>query len=402
MALTAINQSANDTFPAKSNGVERTVGLGNVPADFGNATAVDITVDGSLTGFNNDESCELDVWVETPGGTLLASDASSWKQVQSRSSDGSFTTSALSFNTINTTADKADWDGALLRYRQTITGVNMGADSVSYTTTTTTDLDITYDVTSGPEEFFETIAATSSGVATLTKVSSFKRVISAASNGVALLDKGLVLSKAITATASNIAAVLNIKSYLRTISAISIGLAALTKGLVFQKAIAATGIGIAALSLSSVVSVSVSAVATGIAVISGLTLFSILIAASSTGSVGLSKRIGKTIQAIASGNTTLLKEITKTITATAAGVASITKQITKTFLVVAVGVPIVLGGLVVLHAINAISAGVAIVNENFIIKVGISFTLITGIFRKVFKNIWRKVFRNIKDDQDGG
>lgn len=150
MASTTINQAANDTFPAKSNGIERTVGLGNVPADFGNATAVDITVDGSLTGFDNDASCELDVWVETSGAVLLASDASSWKQVQSRSSNGSFTTSVLSFSTINTTANKADWDGALLRYRQTITGINMGADSVSYTTTTTTDLDITYDIAAAP------------------------------------------------------------------------------------------------------------------------------------------------------------------------------------------------------------------------------------------------------------
>ncbi len=150
MASTTINQSSNDTFPTKSNGTERTVGLGNVPADFGNATAVDITVDGSLTGFDNDTSCELAVFIETSGAVLLASDSGGFKQVQSRSSDGSFTTSALSFDTINTTADKADWDGAVLRYRQTITGVNMGADSVSYTTTTTTDLDITYDIAEVP------------------------------------------------------------------------------------------------------------------------------------------------------------------------------------------------------------------------------------------------------------
>lgn len=152
MAAAALFQSANDSFAAKDNGVERTVGLGNTPADFTTATAVTITVDGSLTGFNDDTSCELDAWVETSGGTLLASDASTWKQIQSRSSNGSFTTSALSFSTINTTATKTDWDGAVIRYRQSITGISMGPDSVAYTTTTTTQVDVTYTPAAVPDD----------------------------------------------------------------------------------------------------------------------------------------------------------------------------------------------------------------------------------------------------------
>ena len=102
MAVTTINQSANDTFPTKSNGTEQTVGLGNTPVDFDAPTAVTVTVDGSLVGYNNDGSIDLDVWIETAGAVLLASNSGGFLEVQNRTSDGAFTTAALTLNTVNT------------------------------------------------------------------------------------------------------------------------------------------------------------------------------------------------------------------------------------------------------------------------------------------------------------
>lgn len=144
MAVANLAQGANDTFPTKSNGTERTVALGNTPASFSTATAVSIDVEYSLAGYDNDDYIDLDVWIETSGAVLLASETSSWKKVDSRTSNtGTTTSGTLTFNTVNTTADKADWDGAVLRYRQTL-GANMGADSAAYTTTTNTQVDVTY------------------------------------------------------------------------------------------------------------------------------------------------------------------------------------------------------------------------------------------------------------------
>ena len=133
MATAAVNVGSV-TFVAKDNGVERTAVVGTIPADFFNATNVTLSVVFSLAGYNNDTNIDLDVWIETSGGVKLASNSGSWRLLASRTSNATnLLLDFQSFNTINTTATKADWDGALIRYRQTIVA-DMGTDAAFYTT----------------------------------------------------------------------------------------------------------------------------------------------------------------------------------------------------------------------------------------------------------------------------
>jgi hypothetical protein len=145
MATATLDQQASATQAAKATNVYINTALSDTPADFGNLTAATVTVDGSMTGFNNDTSWELYITIwDSTGVTPYASEI----QVQSRSSDGSFTTSAigLTITAAGLAASKANWDAALIGMMQDVTGSSMGADSVVYETTTSTDLDITYDV----------------------------------------------------------------------------------------------------------------------------------------------------------------------------------------------------------------------------------------------------------------
>ena len=150
MATTNLTQSTQIQFSTKDNGVELTSGLSNTAADFTTATAASIDVTYSMTGYNNDDFVDLDVWIETSGAVLLASAGGTWLNVDSRTSDtGTTSSGTLNFTTINTTASKADWDGAVVRYRQTL-GANMGADSVYYITTTASVATITYTPAAAP------------------------------------------------------------------------------------------------------------------------------------------------------------------------------------------------------------------------------------------------------------
>jgi hypothetical protein len=162
MALATLTQAATATQAAKARGVYVNTALSDTPADFDALTAATVTVDGSMTGFSNDGSWELYITIwDSTGVTAYASQV----QVQSRSSNGSFTTSAigLTITAAGLAASKANWDASLIGMMQDATGVSMGADSVVYETTTTTKLDITYDVAVTPT-FLAAWAKNSNGI----------------------------------------------------------------------------------------------------------------------------------------------------------------------------------------------------------------------------------------------
>lgn len=103
---------------------------------------------------------------------------------------------------------------------------------------------VTVDYSAGTT-FFQTLAATAAGVASLSTSTTFAKTLAATTVGVAALATALLTSVAMAAAAVGVATLSRVATYSRTLAAAAVGVATLTKGLFVT--LSATAIGVPAL-----------------------------------------------------------------------------------------------------------------------------------------------------------
>lgn len=109
--------------------------------------------------------------------------------------------------------------------------------------------------------YFQTLAATAVGVATMSDVVTYVKTLAATAIGVATMSKKV--SKFMSATAIGVATI--VKKVSKTLNATAIGVASLTKVTTYRRTLTATAIGVATLSTVKTVVKTLTATAVGIA-----------------------------------------------------------------------------------------------------------------------------------------
>ena len=133
--------------------------------------------------------------------------------------------------------------------------------------------------------FFQTIAATAVGVASLTDVVIFARTLSAIAVGVTVLSTVTTHVRTLAATAAGVAVLSRVATFFRTLDAVNAGVASISKGMFVGLSAAAAGV--AGLSAALLSSVSMAATAVGAATLSAATILSQALSAVAVGVTSL-------------------------------------------------------------------------------------------------------------------
>ena len=223
-------------------------------------------------------------------------------------------------------------DGSLVQCK--VIGTKSGGSPSARNTVRIGHIEWNAEVDAGGTTFFETLTATATGIAEVTK--GVGKTLSVAAIAQPTFKFGFF--QTLTATAVGVTNIAKRVGKILSVTAVSV--ATLARSTIFPRTLTATASGVAILTPLQIVGQVLTATAIGIAGLTVAPIFVRVLAAASIGVATVSKLVGKTLSAVSVGVPSLIKTTKKNLVATAIGNASLVSTLTavRTITTLAIGV----------------------------------------------------------------